>query len=205
MSIYKNIKLLFIASITFFSISHASKANYNPVETLNEVDEYFYENRYGGSIFSRIIMDYFYLVMDEKKKSINKSLIEKIHYDHAFEFLELLGKKNRLTGKSVSKNISYREMDEINYIVMLHNKIPQEAWVLGEVFSVLDENKKEYYWQDILDAKGNRSQEIVVVYSLMKEILEKEKAASAKQKVVIKKWIERMRKILSYNKVSIPD
>ncbi|WP_323086889.1 hypothetical protein, partial [Providencia alcalifaciens] len=93
----------------------------------------------------------------------------------------------------------------INYIVMLNNKIPQEAWVLGEVFSVLDENKKEYYWQDILDAKGNRSQEIVVVYSLIKEVLEKEKTASAKQKVVIKNWMERIRKILSNNKVSIPN
>ncbi|HHR6130194.1 TPA: hypothetical protein ACS72K_001799 [Providencia alcalifaciens] len=88
---------------------------------------------------------------------------------------------------------------------MLNNKIPQEAWVLGEVFSVLDENKKEYYWQDILDAKGNRSQEIVVVYSLIKEVLEKEKTASAKQKVVIKNWMERIRKILSNNKVSIPN
>ncbi|HHR6130195.1 TPA: hypothetical protein ACS72K_001800 [Providencia alcalifaciens] len=68
--VFKYIRLLSITIITLFSISQTSKANHNPVEILNKVDECFYENRYGGSIFSRIVMDYFYLVMNEKNNPL---------------------------------------------------------------------------------------------------------------------------------------
>ncbi|MEX5930481.1 hypothetical protein AB6H26_13175 [Providencia hangzhouensis] len=47
--------------------------------------------------------------------------------------------------------MTYKEADEIHYLVMLRNKIPEEAWVLGVVFSVLDEKRKEeFYWQKIM-------------------------------------------------------
>ncbi|OAT53367.1 hypothetical protein [Providencia heimbachae] len=109
----------FLIIIMFFSIFSTSKANYNPVETLQKIDNYTYENRYGSS--------------------------------------------------------------------------------------VLDEAKKEHYWQKIFHASGDRSQELAVVYSLMKEVIEKEKSASTKKKVAIKNWVERMKKILAYNKVSVPN
>ncbi|MEX5922492.1 hypothetical protein [Providencia huaxiensis] len=96
--------------------------------------------------------------------------------------------------------MTYKEADEIHYLVMLRNKIPEEAWVLGVVFSVLDEKEKEFYWQKIMAASGDRGHELSVIYSLMKVMLEKEKKATKKQKIIINKWYERMSKTLSFAK-----
>lgn len=194
---YKKISLLtFVLFLNFFNYS---KANYNLARTISEVDHYLYENKYGSSIFGRIVADYFYLVMKEKGKPINKKLMDKLHYDHALETLTVLNKKiiKQSLGKNVSHDMTYKEADELHYLVMLRNKIPEEAWVLGVMFSVLDEKEKEHYWQKIMAASGDRDHELSVLYSLMKVMLEKEKKATNKQKVIINKWYERMNKVLS--------
>ncbi|MBQ0268409.1 MULTISPECIES: hypothetical protein [Providencia] len=193
----KRIYILLI--MAFLGGMNNSRADYNPVETLRNIDGYFYEKKYGSSIFGRVITDYFYLVMKEKKKIINNALIEKINYDHALEMLQVLKRKERKqrTGEKVSHDMTYKEADELHYLVMLRNKIPEEAWVLGVAFSVLDKKEKEHYWQKIMAASGDRGHELSVIYSLMKVILEKEKKATKKQKIIINKWYERMSKILA--------
>ncbi len=125
--------------------------------------------------------------------------MEKIHYDHALEMLNILNEKIRKqsTGEKVSHDMTYKEADELHYLVMLRNKVPEEAWVLGVVFSVLDEKEKEFYWQIIMEASGDQGHELSVIYSLMKMMLEKEKKANNKQKIIINKWYERMNKILA--------
>lgn len=194
---YKRVYILFF--FIFLGGMNPSRADYNPMETLKNIDSYFYENKYGTSIFGQIVTDYFYLVMKKKNKTINKALMEKIHYDHALEMLEVLNRKVRKqsAGEKVSRDMTYKEADELHYLVMLRNKVPEEAWVLGVVFSVLDEKEKELYWQKIMEASGNRNHELFVIYSLMKVILEKEKKATKKQKAIIHKWYERMEKVLA--------
>ncbi|MGB5119226.1 MAG: hypothetical protein WBO26_20085 [Providencia rettgeri] len=49
-------------------------------------------------------------------------------------------------------------------------------------------------------ASGDRGHELSVIYSLMKVMLEKEKKATKKQKIIINKWYERMSKTLSFAK-----
>ncbi|MEQ4777382.1 hypothetical protein ABN078_03980 [Providencia huaxiensis] len=63
----KRIYILLI--MAFLGGMNHSRADYNPVETLRNIDGYFYENKYGSSIFGRVITDYFYLVMKEKKQN----------------------------------------------------------------------------------------------------------------------------------------
>ncbi len=46
-------------------------------------------------------------------------------------------------------------------------------------------------------ASGDRGHELSVIYSLMKVMLEKEKKATKKQKIIINKWYERMSKTLA--------
>lgn len=197
---YKKSMLLIV--VFFLSIFNYSKANYNSAETIRTVDQYLYENKYGSPLFGRIVADYFYLVMKEKGKPINKDLIDKLHYDHALETLTVLNSKliKQSTGEKVARDMTYKEADELHYLVMLRNKIPEEAWVLGVVFSVLDEKQKEFYWQKIMEASGDRGQELSVIYSLMKVMLEKGKKANDKEKIIINKWHKRMGKILSMAK-----
>ncbi len=113
--------------------------------------------------------------------------------------LDVLNRKMRKqsTGEKVSHDMTYKEADELHYLVMLRNKVPEEAWVLGVVFSVLNEKEKEFYWQRIMEASGDRGHELFVIYSLMKVMLEKEKKANNKQKIIINKWYDQMNKILS--------
>lgn len=200
--ILKYKKSVLLTVIFFLGISNYSKANYSSIETIRAVDQYLYENKYGSPIFGRIVADYFYLVMKEKGKHINKELMDKLHYDHALETLTVLNSKliKQSTGKNVSRDMTYKEADELHYLVMLRNKIPEEAWVLGVVFSVLDEKQKEFYWQKIMEASGDRGQELSVIYSLMKVMLEKGKKANDKEKNIINKWHKRMGKILSMAK-----
>lgn len=197
---YKKTVLLIV--VFFLSILNYSKANYNSAETIRTVDQYLYENKYGSPIFGRIVADYFYLVMKEKGKPINKDLMDKLHYDHALETLTVLNSKliKQSSGETVSRDMTYKEADELHYLVMLRNKIPEEAWVLGVVFSVLGEKQKEFYWQKIMEASGDRGQELSVIYSLMKVMLEKGKKANDKEKIIINKWHKRMDKILSMAK-----
>lgn len=196
--VLKDKRVYILLIMSFLGGMNYSRAGYNPVETLRNIDNYFYENKYGSSIFGRVITDYFYLVMKEENKTINKALMEKINYDHALEMLQVLKRKVRKqsTGEKVSHDMTYKEADELHYLVMLRNKIPEEAWVLGVAFSVLDEKEKEFYWQKIMAASGDRGHELSVIYSLMNVMLEKEKKASKKQKVIINKWYERMNKVL---------
>ncbi len=63
---YKCIYILFV--FVFLGGISPSRADYNPMETLKNIDSYFYENKYSSSIFGRIVTDYFYLVMKEKNK-----------------------------------------------------------------------------------------------------------------------------------------
>ncbi|MFD1092233.1 hypothetical protein [Providencia vermicola] len=200
--ILKYKKSVLLTVIFFLSISNYSKANYSSIETIRAVDQYLYENKYGSPIFGRIVADYFYLVMKEKGKPINKELMDKLHYDHALETLTVLNSKliKQSTGENVSRDMTYKEADELHYLVMLRNKIPEEAWVLGVVFSVLDEKQKEFYWQKIMEASGDRGQELSVIYSLMKVMLEKGKKANDKEKTIVNKWHKRMGKILSMAK-----
>ncbi|HHQ2322928.1 hypothetical protein [Providencia rettgeri] len=197
--VLRNKRIYILLIMAFLGGMNHSRADYNPIETLRNIDSYFYENKYGSSIFGRVITDYFYLVMKEKNKTINKTLIDKINYDHALEMLQVLKRKakKQSTGEKVSHDMTYKEADEIHYLVMLRNKIPEEAWVLGVVFSVLDENEKEFYWQKIMAASGDRGHELSVIYSLMKVMSEKEKKATKKQKIIINKWYERMSKTLA--------
>ncbi|HGN1706590.1 TPA: hypothetical protein ACKRTE_002472 [Providencia rettgeri] len=198
-NVFSSIRLFPLFFIMFFGVFSSSKAGLNAIEILREVDGYFYENKYGSSIFGRVITDYFYLVMNEKGKTINKALMEKIHYDHALEMLGVLNRKisKQSAGENVSRDMTYKEADELHYLVMLRNKIPEEAWVLGVVFSVLDEKEKEFYWRKIMEASGDRGHELSVIYSLMKVMLEKEKKVTKKQKIIINTWYERMNKVLS--------
>lgn len=196
--VLKDKRIYILLIMSFLGEMNHSRADYNPVETLRNIDNYFYENKYGSSIFGRVITDYFYLVMKEENKTINKALMEKINYDHALEMIQVLKRKVRKqsTGEKVYHDMTYKEADELHYLVMLRNKIPEEAWVLGVAFSVLDEKEKEFYWEKIMAASGDRGHELSVIYSLMNVMLEKEKKASKKQKVIINKWYERMNKVL---------
>ncbi|KLN46602.1 hypothetical protein AAY77_07410 [Providencia rettgeri] len=182
--VLRNKRIYILLIMAFIGGMNHSRADYNPIETLRNIDSYFYENKYGSSIFGRVITDYFYLVMKEKNKPINKELMDKLHYDHALETLTVLNSKliKQSTGKNVSRDMTYKEADELHYLVMLRNKIPEEAWVLGVVFSVLDEKQKEFYWQKIMEASGDRGQELSVIYSLMKVMLEKGKKGNEKKK-----------------------
>ncbi|GAB1441058.1 hypothetical protein MASR2M36_38430 [Providencia sp.] len=200
--ILKYKKLVSLIAVFFFSVFNYSKANYNSAETIRTIDQYLYENKYGSPIFGRIVADYFYLLMKEKGKPINKDLMDKLYYDHALETLNVLNSKliKQSSGENVSRYMTFKEADELHYLVMLRNKIPEEAWVLGAVSSVLDEKQKEFYWQKIMEASGDRGQELSVIYSLMKVMLEKEKKANEKERIIIKKWYKRMNKILTMAK-----
>lgn len=200
--ILKYKKSLLLIVVFFFSVFNYSKANYNSAETIRTVDQYLYENKYGSPIFGRIVADYFYLLMKEKGKPINKDLMDKLYYDYALETLNVLNSKliKQSSGENASRDMTFKEADELHYLVMLRNKIPEEAWVLGAVSSVLDEKQKEFYWQKIMEASGDRGQELSVIYSLMKVMLEKEKKANEKEKIIIKKWYKRMNKILTMAK-----
>ncbi len=43
--------------------------------------------------------------------------------------LQVLKSEEQSTGEKVSHDMTYKEADEIHYLVMLRNKIPKEAWV----------------------------------------------------------------------------
>ncbi|MEX5862726.1 hypothetical protein AB6H29_12675 [Providencia hangzhouensis] len=53
------------------------------------------------------------------------------------------------------------------------------------VFSVLDEKEKEFYWQKIMAASGDRGHELSVIYSLMKVMLERKRPLKNRKSLLI--------------------
>lgn len=123
---------------------------------------------------------------------LTPQVLSSIEFSMAVGYIDMVGKRfENIEVSAISGDINHKEASVFHKSVFNHHRLSQNAWTLAPIFSVMNDENRQAFWQDTLDAAGDPSKEIrlaVRTYGIMSDALIE---MPASQQLVIHNWFRR--------------
>lgn len=115
----------------------------------------------GDSVAGEVAINFMKVTASDAGHAMSDVDVNRIRGQMANEYLNALSAKLDAKG-IVSTDITHKEAWSFHSKVFNNNGLPADAWTLNSVFTVMTENSREGYWQNVLDSAGSVAKELAL-------------------------------------------